>query len=561
MDSLTLENSHPPTSKNHPQKFPIQKGPSKIPKTKFCINLSHCNYEIIKHSCENLLQWKVFKNDEENTNCDIIWHDSQINENLLAHIKPYQRLNHFPGINTIGRKNFLALHLKKMQNEFPNFYDFFPTTFCLPTEKNQVRKVFEQKKTSQIFIIKPDASSEGRGIFLTRRIEDIPFTDNFIVQKYITNPYLIDGLKFDLRIYVLITSVDPLTIYIYKNGIARFATDLYVPPSNSNLTNMYQHLTNYAINKNSKNFKFDKNAEKAEMGHKRSLHAVWKHLEERGIDSKQVWNNISQSVAKTICAIQPILKQNYRSSQPDDFTGGMCFQLLGFDVILNKKLKPKILEVNHAPSFNSDTPFDFKLKSELFKNMFELLQCNVENRNLIIEKTKQVFLDKFKNGVRVKSNLEDKEKIKEAYLFEFQKKTDLLLGNFEKVFPVPNSSEPYFEFMKYAENIQTKKLGVDNSKAKKKFVSEKPKIRSSSSIGKPLFSNKENENTNGNIVKLNQKVKFAQIQETVNRLYSKKNEEIKTAQDLKIVKQNLQMQQYLERYDKIKTSVVNIQFE
>lgn len=75
-----------------------------------------------------------------------------------------------------------------------------------------------------------------------------------MAQRYLHKPYLIDGLKFDLRVYVLITSVFPLRIFMYEEGLARFATSEYVSPVGSNLNNLFMHLTNYAINKDANNF-------------------------------------------------------------------------------------------------------------------------------------------------------------------------------------------------------------------------------------------------------------------------------------------------------------------
>lgn len=63
-----------------------------------------------------------------------------------------------------------------------------------------------------------------------------------------------DGLKFDLRIYVLVYGVNPLRLFMYKEGLVRLATDEYVRPTDQNMKNLYMHLTNYAINKNSGKF-------------------------------------------------------------------------------------------------------------------------------------------------------------------------------------------------------------------------------------------------------------------------------------------------------------------
>ena len=65
---------------------------------------------------------------------------------------------------------------------------------------------------------------------------------------------MIDNLKFDLRIYVLLYGINPMRIYVYEEGLARFATIAYEEPTQKNINNMYMHLTNYAINKNSANY-------------------------------------------------------------------------------------------------------------------------------------------------------------------------------------------------------------------------------------------------------------------------------------------------------------------
>ncbi len=56
-------------------------------------------------------------------------------------------------------------------------------------------------------------------------------TSQAIVQKYLPNPMLYKGLKFDLRIYVLVAGVDPLKLFIFHEGLTRLATEKYEPPT------------------------------------------------------------------------------------------------------------------------------------------------------------------------------------------------------------------------------------------------------------------------------------------------------------------------------------------
>jgi tubulin polyglutamylase TTLL6/13 len=86
--------------------------------------------------------------------------------------------------------------------------------------------------------VKPEDGSQGKGIFLTRNPDSIKPSDQLVVQKYIHKPHLIDGFKYDLRVYVYVVGVNPLRVYIYSNGLARFATVNYEKPHEKNIDNL-----------------------------------------------------------------------------------------------------------------------------------------------------------------------------------------------------------------------------------------------------------------------------------------------------------------------------------
>ena len=76
-----------------------------------------------------------------------------------------------------------------------------------------------------------------------------------VVQEYISNPYLINGYKFDLRLYVVVLQVLPFPVILkYTDGMARLCTIPYQHPNSSNLEDVCMHLTNYALNKQNKGF-------------------------------------------------------------------------------------------------------------------------------------------------------------------------------------------------------------------------------------------------------------------------------------------------------------------
>ena len=143
----------------------------------------------------------------------------------------------------------------------------------LPVELTDFVSVLSKNK-SKTYIVKPEASSQGRGIYLARKPEDLIETDHYIAQQYLNKPFLIDGLKFDFRIYVLVAGCDPLRIFIHEEGLARFATQPYQRPKKNNLESVFIHLTNYAVNKLNPDFIQNQEKKDEDVAHKRRLSSV-----------------------------------------------------------------------------------------------------------------------------------------------------------------------------------------------------------------------------------------------------------------------------------------------
>ncbi|KAI8424776.1 hypothetical protein MSG28_006715 [Choristoneura fumiferana] len=142
---------------------------------------------------------------QESEDWNFMWANCMIPFDVLQAMQPHQRVNHFPRSYELTRKDKLFKNIEKMQYfRGLKHFDFIPTTFLMPAEFKELCTT--HYRTKGPWIVKPAASSRGRGIYI------------------VNTPLLIGGHKCDLRLYVCVTSIDPLLIYLYEEGLVRFAT-------------------------------------------------------------------------------------------------------------------------------------------------------------------------------------------------------------------------------------------------------------------------------------------------------------------------------------------------
>ncbi|CAG2214870.1 TTLL9 [Mytilus edulis] len=304
---------------------------------------------------------------------DFYWCDREwLHQNYdTMFLHEHQKILHFRNHYELTRKNLMVKNLKRLRKQTEReqgkteaqSFDFYPTTYELPSEYHIFVEEFK-KNLGIIWIMKP-AAKENINHYQTRQ-KDVPETyvgeyqplsdqtrdvpETYVVQRYIENPLLIGGRKFDVRVYVLVCSYNPLKVWLYRGGFARFSNTRF---SLDSIEDTYVHLTNVAVQKNAPDYD-------PEKGCKWSTQQLRKYLAAKhGVDKVQ----------KMFKAIDNIIIKSLQSVQKIIINDKHCFEMYGYDV------------VNRNQCFSSLTASgkeDYDLKFGLISDLLNVL--DLENR-------------------------------------------------------------------------------------------------------------------------------------------------------------------------------------
>nr|XP_030737881.1 inactive polyglycylase TTLL10 isoform X2 [Globicephala melas] len=243
--------------------------------------------------------------------------------------------------------------------------DFFPETYRLDIrdEREAFFTLFDALSAeTQMWICKPTASNQGKGIFLlrnqeevaalqakTQSIEDDPIYRKMpfrapqarVVQRYIQNPLLLDGKKFDVRSYLLIACTMPYMVF-FGHGYARLTLGLYDPHS----SDLCGHLTNQFMQKKSPLYLLLKDDTVWSMEH------LNRHINDKFRKAKRLPRDwVFTTFAKRM---QQIMAHCFLSVKSKLKCKLGYFDLIGCDFLIDENFKVWLLEMNSNPALHTN---------------------------------------------------------------------------------------------------------------------------------------------------------------------------------------------------------------
>ncbi|KAL5009069.1 hypothetical protein ScPMuIL_014650 [Solemya velum] len=270
---------------------------------------------------------------EADSDWDVMWSHDYPFVKLAAYVsnlKPHQKVNHFPGSGYITSKVSLAT----------SPFSFMPLAFKLPSDKDMFLN-HSKHHPDKMWVQK---SNNHRGIQIKKITSlDLDNVDTF-VQEYISRPFLIDGKKFDIGVYTILTSIDPLRIYIVDSDVLlRFCIKDYYP-FDAGDTPKYVVEDNYTP--------------VWDMPSLRKIYEDMHHsfkdtfdiyLKQQGLNADKMWSDIRDAIASVHLEKEPLMKK--ASSKYKN--GRNFFEMVRFDFVLDIDMKLYLMEVNMSPNLSS----------------------------------------------------------------------------------------------------------------------------------------------------------------------------------------------------------------
>lgn len=427
---------------------------------------------------------------------DLLWTWSSQVPIKWGDLLAWQRVNHYPGAKELTRKDLLKRHLARcnalhggvhrnmridataadaiaslesgpfaimpltflLPNEYVDFCEAFALRahFIKPPEETFSTGTYPTPEVADVppsapssaacpqpnlWIMKPVGLSRGRGIRVVDDISQVIYGESTVVQRYEHNPLLLNGYKFDLRLYVLVTSFNPLEAFVYEEGFARFTTAKYTLDPAA-LSNRFVHLTNSSVNKenvapqaarsqsstpragsaedaelsscddgmvvnpdedNGLDFLVNSGTDEPENdlngadgtavptgagrlgedchhlhgGTKCSLSRLWQLLRRH---HPQL--NVKELWSRKITDV--ILKSLFAVEDRIPHHPN-AFELYGYDILIDADYKPWLIEVNASPSLGCGSPLDDAIKPQMIHDLIQIVDPLGHDREALLE--------------------------------------------------------------------------------------------------------------------------------------------------------------------------------
>lgn len=344
------------------------------------------------------------------------------------YLSNYIKISRYPYVDKLFQKDNLYKYYSLKKNKFDEDFNFMPETYYYPFDKDIINSKFKDYSLdiNNLWLVKPVDLCGGRGISIFKSLKTLKYS-KYVITKYVTNINLIKNKKYDIRLYILITSLRPLKIYLYKDGLVRIAAKKYSLDINS-LGDKYIHLANTDINKYNKDYAFpnDYNDENANIW---NLKTYQKYLKKNNMD----WNNIHEKIIDVIIkTILTVHEQILDKIEKEGLNERSFFNLIGFDILITEKYNPVLLEINYSPSLYIYDNLDIIIKSNLIADTFNLVGITPFSEEMFYNKDKKINI----NG-------NEDDLINDAFC-EFSRPK----GDYELIFPLKENIDKYKKFFK-----------------------------------------------------------------------------------------------------------------